>query len=85
MPVDIEQSNADYTHQKQRVEKFLEGKEWVPTPTLADNTHQENHTWTYWRNQLLPGILKKLEADGKVEKEEREEGGEPTHYWRLKQ
>jgi hypothetical protein len=60
----------------------------VSTPNLFDKVEGEIHDWEsdYLRYQLLPAALGRLEEKQEIEiGNKKHEGGNPTHYWRLKQ
>jgi len=83
MSLEIDKTQKDYTTEINKIKQSIP-KEAIPTPQLAKTSHIENYTWKTWRYHIVPGILKHLEKKGEVEKEKRFEGGEATHYWRMK-
>jgi len=83
MAVDIKESNKNYKDEIKLVTDEMNKDEWLSTPELAEESHTEDYKWNYWRYQLVPGVLNYLYPDDIAQKKEHE-GGEATHYWRLK-
>lgn len=84
MSLDVDKTETDYTKEKQIIKDKLHHEDWLSTPDIHKNTLAEvKHKKDYWRYQLLPGLLKKMLENEEVQKEERPEGGQWTHYWRL--
>jgi len=92
MSLEVEKSRKDYTAEINRIKQEIPREEGISTPKLAENSHtkeekeddEDGYNWKTWRYHIVPGILKHLEKKGEVEKEKRFEGGEATHYWRMK-
>lgn len=69
----------------QKIKETLEDDK-VPTPEIYEIV-KSVHDWEsdYLRYNLLPDALNYLKEKDEIEiAEKKREGGNPTHYWRLK-
>lgn len=85
---EFEPEKEEHADLADKVKAFV-GQYWHSTPEIFDSNEVQNlkeeHGWAkkYLRYRLLPGALNYLRDEDVLMQEERREGGQPTHYWKL--